>query len=226
MSNLLTPITINPPDVTIEAIRGKELLIAAEVFYVTDEPSYRRAGELIRIANEGEKAVLERWAEVCALADKTHKLLTGRRAEDAAPFKDARRVLGDRMFAWEMERKRIALLEQQQLEKEAREHAATAQAETAVALEQAGHHDAAEAVMNRPTVPVIAKPAPPPKIEGYSSREVYDFEIVAESQVRRPYCDPSAKKIRAAVAAFGPEAEDMIGGIRVFKTARQSVRRS
>ena len=166
------------------------------------------------------------------------------------PVQGAKRVLGDRMAAWDQEQARLraaaaaaAQRELERLEQAARDQAAaeqrriTAEAETrrlaeAEAMEARGDQAAAVRLLEAPiAVPVVLPapvftpapaPAAPPKVEGVSFREDYDFEITDPALLPREFLMADEKRIRGVVKAM--RAATAIPGVRAFPRRIASVR--
>lgn len=87
--------------------------------------------------------------------------------------------------------------------------------EAAEALEQEAQAVAAAAnsVENMAAMPAT----PEHKLEGVSSRENWDFEIIDENLIPREYLIPDLKKIRGVVKALKSGAK--ISGVKVFSTS-------
>ena len=226
MSSLSTPIVIETPDVSVERNDASLMLQIAQAIAITTDAGYLSAGEDVKEIARRERIIEAKMDPLCDLTNRAHKGMTGLRAELLAPLKQAREIISRKLWTWEKEREKLRQAEQARLEREARERATDSQIAKAAALDSAGHHEAAEAVLNRPVqAPVVAPPAAA-KIAGYTSRTEFTFEIVAPSEVGRVYCAPDEAKIRKLVKAMGMEAEKMVGGIRVFEAPRQAIRRS
>ncbi len=59
-----------------------------------------------------------------------------------------------------------------------------------------------------------------PKVQGVSTRQVWNYEIAHERQIHRDFLTPDHAAIRELVGALGIEAEDIVGGIRVFEETK------
>ncbi len=59
-----------------------------------------------------------------------------------------------------------------------------------------------------------------PKVQGVSTRQVWSYEIVRETDVNRDFMAPDHVAIRELVGALGTEAEEIVGGIRVFQETK------
>lgn len=225
MSSPMTPSVLQPPDVTQERNAGSLMVQAAVAFVVDTADRYQEAGgRLVHVAR-GKAMVGEKMDPLCSLTDKAHKQATGLRKELLEPFEKSDRIYRAKMWDWENTERRRRAEEQERLEAEARKQAEDEALQRAQILEAEGQHEAAEAELSQPIVTAVVAPPPPPKVEGYSSRTVYDYEIVMASAVKPAYLSPDPKKIKAAVTAHGPDAAALVGGIRVLAVARQTVRR-
>ena len=141
--------------------------------------------------------------------------------------KQANRLLGD----YEIKLKRLAEAEDRKRREAAQRAAEDAALARAQALEDAGHSEAAEQLLEEPLAPVVVpraaamKPARPVEPD-YTTAEVWTYEFIDPdgfAGVRDEYLaprHPARQKIRAEVNRLHAAAAEAVGGIRVFKKAQ------
>lgn len=173
---------------------------------VVDNPSFERAGEMAKAIAGYIKRVGEVMNPIVTAAHNAHKVAVQQRDALLKPAEGAKRILGERMAAYEREQARLrreaeeaARREQERLEREAQAAAAAeqkrlqAEAETrrleeAAALEARGDGAAAERLLAEPVaVPVVtAAPvfvptprpfAPAPRVDGVGFRQAWSAEV-------------------------------------------------
>jgi hypothetical protein len=231
---------------------SQAMAVQVQAMAITDADTYAAAGEWLRTVAAYLKKVNEVMGPIVQAAHRAHQVAVQQRDALLRPAEGAKRILGERMAAWETEQRRraqeaaaAARREQERLEAEARAAALAAEARLrkeaedqrlaeAAQLEQRGDAVGASKLLEAPVpVPVVTPapvfaPAPPvpvaPKVEGVSYRDDYDFEIFDPGQIPREYLVPDEKKIRAVVKAM--RASALIPGVRVFVRRVPSVRAS
>ena len=237
-------------EVTALERESQTLTTTVDTLVIADPESYARAGEGLRTVALYIKRVGEVLDPICEAAFHSHKVAVAQRDTLLRPAQAAKRVLGDRMAAWDAEQARLrreaeaaAQRERERLERDAREQAEAEQRRLTAAAEDrrlaeatemeargdgAGAARLLEAPMAIPVVtpaPVFAPaPAPPaaPKVEGVSYREDFDFVIDDPLLIPREYLKPDDVKIRGVVRAL--KAAAYIPGIRVVSKRIATVR--
>ena len=230
--------------------QSTSLTTDALALVVTDHASYESAGEFLRAIATYIRRVGDVLDPIVEANHRAHKVAVAQRDALLKPAMGAKRVLGDRMAAWDQtqaEQRRaaeqVAQRERQRLERAAYEQAEgeqrrlQAEAEDrrlaeAAAMEARGDGAAAVRLLDAPLpVPTVAPapvfvPAPvppaPPKAEGVSYREVYEFEVVDAALVPREYWMIDEKKIGGVVRAL--RAATHIPGVRAFSRRIAAVR--
>lgn len=221
-----------------------------DALVVTDAASFAAAGEALKTVATYIRRVGEVLDPIVQAANMAHKVAVAQREGLLAPARLAKERLGLRMATWEQqerERRRLAELaaqrERARLEAEARAQAEAEQRrlqaeaesrrlEEAAALEAQGDHAGAAHLIAAPVAAPVVIPAPifqprspappPPKVEGVSFRDEWDFRIVDESRIPREYLIVDEKKIRAVVKAMRQGAR--IPGVEVFARRVSAVR--
>ena len=171
-------------------------------FKITDDVSYKAAGELLIEVKGAAKELDEvRTSFVKPLNDIVREVNAFfKPAQDF--FKQAEAVakaaIGAYVLAQRAEQQRLLLA------------ASTAAAQVTVAQVVAGRPDPAVTLMQ------AAQDAAAPQMDGVSIREVFEWDLMDASQVPREYLSPDTAKINAAVKAGVHD----IPGIRVRIAAR------
>lgn len=183
---------------------------------VSTAAEHEVAGAYFNELCQFEDAVKERFLEGKSAADKLHKwicrlerdLLTG----PAEVKKRLTRAISD----YEVARDRSIREEQAKLQAAEIDRAKESLLTEAVALEQAGDSAAANHRLDAPPVAAVIE-MEKPRVAGMNSRKKYRKEVVDESQVKDPFWCLDHKKIDGVVDKMGPDAEELVGGIRVFE---------
>lgn len=217
---------------------------------ITDATTYESAGLLVRDIVRYIKRVDEVMSPIVRAANEAHRVAVRQRDLLLRPAEGAKRILGERMAAWELEQSRLrrqaeeaAQRERERQEAEARRAAETEQkrlqlqAEAqriaeAIRLEERGDQAAADRLMAEPIPVPTVVPAPvfdpqpiapaAPKLDGVSYSDVWDFQIENEALIPREYLMVDDKKIRAVVKAL--KGATRIPGIKAVPRRNASVR--
>lgn len=185
----------------------------AQAYSVVDAETYETAGEIVvRIAN-AEKRIHKDCDPMCEATDQAHKKTVQYRQRLLDGLEAARRRLKAQMDAWSQEQKRKARDDQAKLQVQVVSREADVRLSEAVAVDQMGDHQAAEAILAHPApVPtVVVKPAIP-KVQGVTFRTIWEPVIDDEAQVPREYLMLDMVKIRRVVSALKDQTK--IPGIR------------
>jgi len=230
---------------------GGGLVARLQAFQVIDAGTFAEAADHVKtidafltlVANHCDPNI-KRWYE-------GHKAAIAERDRIIGPSRELRRVLVDRMGAWEQaERNRQRAIEEaarreaERVEREAREAAAResarlqraaedARLEEAARLEAAGDHEGARRKLEVPTpAPLVVPPptfVPPPptstvpKVAGLHSREGWEFVIENAMLIPREFLMVDEVKVRKYVAAMGADAK--IPGVAVVPKRTQVLRK-
>lgn len=184
-------------------------------------------------------------------AYKAHKVAVATRESLLRPAEGAKRVLGERLAAWDAEQARArraleaaAREERARLDREAwqqreaednrrRAEAEARRLDEAAALEAAGDREGAARLIEAPPpydpvpppAPAVFVPPPPepaPRIDGISYRDVWTFEIVDSARIPPEFWMVDEKKIGAVVRAMRSACN--IPGIKVVVNRIAAVR--
>lgn len=169
--------TITAPDHTSDRTAGTALLAQAEALTVTDAATLVAAGTFLRACATARKNVEDRLKPAVDAAHRAHKELTTLRSELQAPFDRARLVVEPRVVEYQRAEQARLDAERREAEARARKVAEDAQLAAALEAEQAGHDDAAEAIMAEPAIVVAVPAAPAPKAEGLVTRVTYSANV-------------------------------------------------
>jgi len=158
----------------------------------------------------------------CDLAYKLHRALTGRRAEVKAPIERLDNQLRLAISAYKSAEDRRRREEEQRIAEERRQAEEARLAAEAAALEQAGDHALAAAVLEtalEAPAPVVVLPDTT-KVEGLSFRRMWKWRYLHNDKDRavqilpREYMCPDESRITKYVAAMKEASK--IPGIEVF----------
>lgn len=171
--------TIPVPDVAAYEAAAPAIVQRARALTIASEDDATEAGRfLVSIATE-RKARVSAVAPAKTAAHAAHKAMTALEAKLVAPLDEADGILRPRIAAWERAKREQYEAAQRAAAEAARKEAEAKQIANAVEAEAFGMDDVAEAIIDGPApIHVVAPVAPPPKVEGVSTRKTYRAEVV------------------------------------------------
>lgn len=194
--------------------RGIEAVAAAVV--VDSGESFTAAGELRNKCVERSKFAFALLGPRITEAHKHHKALVADLAKLQKPFDAAAKEIKAKMIAWEEAERHRRRLEQIKLEAEAKKRAEDQRLALAAELEKAGLTTQAERAVEQPVkVERVVAAAAAAKVEGFSYRSNWTFEIEDAEAIPREYLTPDVEKIGRQVRAL--RADCKIAGVRVIE---------
>ena len=166
--------------ITAEIQKAAQVYLeAANAVTITSNDDLLNAAA-IRDAGSDRYKVL--WALLnppCQEADAFHSKLTKNRDLACKPYDQGSKAVKQKMIAFTQEQERKRQLEQARLDAIAKKKAEDEALELAETLQAAGATDAAAEVLDAPIQPAATVlPKATPKIVGFSSRRIYDAEVV------------------------------------------------
>ena len=210
-ANITLPVPQTDPELSASA---KRMLLQAQELQVTTAAEYEEAAEvLVRLSareTELEKRKKELW-------DPLAKLTKGVQALFNPPLKvleQAKTTVKEKMGAYALEQRNIALERQRLADEEAEEAREKLLARAEKASDDGNHARAVilEARADSVQAPMIVSEIP--KVSGLQLRERWFFEVTDESLVPREYLMVDERLIRAEVNA--KEARAQIPGVRIW----------
>jgi len=230
--------------------QGADLVRRAEMVTITDDETFREAAELLKLVKAYLTEAKTFMRPLVAAAHRNHQLALAKLDGLTVLAAKAEAIIKPKLADYQQEQERLRreaeeaaqrmqeLLEAQERERVAAERlrlqreAEERQLAAAMEKEQTGDVQAMERILAAPiAIPTVApRPVflPPvavqaaPKVDGVSFREVWDFEVVAASQIPPEYLVPDLVAIRKVVQAL--KGKTAIAGIRVFTKPVTSVR--
>lgn len=167
-----------PESKELEA-QAKTALGQVKALVINSAESYAAAATSRNDLLGREKQWHTKLKPICESTDRAHKEATALyRLIVTDGFKEAARIIKQKMIAYDQEQKRLAEKKQIELERQEKERAEQEALEVAELLEAAGAREEAEKVLSEPIkgAPVSVK-AGTPKVEGFSYRTNYSAKV-------------------------------------------------
>lgn len=219
----------------VEQVAQKASLLVqnAQSIKVIDVTTQHQASEMLLAIARLRKEVADTFEPMKAAAFKAHRTICEQEKKHDQPLADAERAVKSQIGSFVAEQQRLAREAEEALRKaalEAAEREARAEAERraiddAIALEEMGDAEGAQAVLENPAPAPVRYVAPAPvapviaQVSGVSTREDWDFRIVDESLIPREYLDVNVPALRAVAKTTKGKAK--VPGVEFF--ARQVV---
>jgi hypothetical protein len=196
--------------------RALSVVDQAKSVKVIDAESYVTAGQMytsiVAMMKEVDDAFdknIKRWHE-------GHKGAIADKAKYWNPLDAAKRAVKKALGDYDAEQERIRRAEEARLQEIARKEEEERKLAEAIAAEQSGDKQEAEAIMEEPVyvAPVVVKKEVP-KVEGVVFRTVWKFRIIDEKKIPREYLTPDSVKIGGVVRSMKKATN--IPGIQVYE---------
>ncbi len=216
---------VEVPDTSALEAEAQEFQERAALAVIETSIGYENAGmELQRVA-QNIGAIEEAFREPKSKAFQAHKAICALEARLLAIPKAAEAAWKAARESYRQREEKERLRKEAELQAQLTHEAEERQLAEAQTLQEQGQTEAAEAVLSQPVIAPIARIEAPKATAGGSLRKRWDYKIINEGEINRPYLEPAHTRIRAQVNALGKDAEKIVGGIQVFKASTESVRR-
>ncbi|MFA5324417.1 MAG: hypothetical protein WC373_17200 [Smithella sp.] len=186
---------------------------------------YTRASDIIMSIKAIRKKITDTFKPIKQKMDAAKQEVLDQEKAADKPLKEAEAWLSPQIIEWNREQERIRKAEEDRLRKIAEDEEKERKLQEAVAAEQSGNKEEAEAIINEPVyIPPVVVPKAVPKVEGMSIRENWKFRITNEKLIPREYLKADEVKIGQVVRAMKSAAN--IPGVEVYNEGTVSGRRA
>jgi hypothetical protein len=198
-------------------VKALSIVDQAKAVKVVDIESYKYAGELWKSIGDMIKEVKATFDPICEAANKAHKAATAKRASFLDPLESVYRSVKRLMSDYDAEQERIRREAEEKLREQARKEEEERRLKEAIALEESGQKEVAEAVMETPVyvAPVVIPKAVPKMEGGPVFRTVWKFRIVNQNIIPRQYLKVDEVAIGGVVRAL--KGQTNIPGIEPYE---------
>ena len=205
------------PDIQEIDSRVLSKLEEAKGLSISNDSSYKKAGEFLLGIGDLEKAIDASFDPIIEAQHAAWKLALAKKAEHYVPLKEAETVVKDKMTDYQI------LAEKRLKEEEARRRGEAMRAveqdriDRANALIDQGRPEEALELLDAPVEapPIIMPETSAPKIAGIVTRNVWRWRIVDEKLLPREYLIPDETRIGKMVRASEGKIE--IPGVEVYQ---------
>ena len=199
----------------MEALETEVMTLATQArqFAIASAGDYSAAGALWTTLKDMRAKVAEAFDGIITKAHAAHKEAVAQKKKHDEPLEQGQKAIKQRMIGWDQERERQRKIEQAKLDAENKRKAEEQALELAAELEKAGEVHAAAEVLDAPLeVQQAIIPKSVPKVEGFSYRSNWVFDVVDANAVPREFLCLDVVKIGQIVRAM--KGATNIAGIR------------
>ena len=187
----------------------------ARQIQIKSQDDYVRASELILTIKAIRKKITDTFKPIKQKMDAAKQEVLDQEKLADKPLQEAESLLSPRIIAWNREQERIRQEEEARLREIARKEEEERQLQAAIAAEQSGNKEEAQAIIETPVqaTPVVV-PKAVPKVAGMSIRENWKFRITNEKLIPRDYLKVDEVKIGQVVRAMKSACN--IPGVEIY----------
>ena len=187
----------------------------ARQIQIKSQDDYVRASELILTIKAIRKKITDIFKPIKQKMDAAKQEVLDQEKLVDKPLQEAESLLSPRIIAWNREQERIRQEEEARLREIARKEEEERQLQAAIAAEQSGNKEEAQAIIETPVqaTPVVV-PKAVPKVAGMSIRENWKFRITNEKLIPRDYLKVDEVKIGQVVRAMKSACN--IPGVEIY----------
>lgn len=203
--------------------RSNEFEGRANAISITTQEEYVKVADFIKGIKGLSKQISETFDPIIAKAYSAHKEAVAQKKKFTDKLDNAERIIKTKMNAWTQAQEKLRIEAQrkaEEAEKKRLEEEALAKAS------KESDPEKQEEILNTAIneKPFVAPKEVAPKVEGVSTRKVYKWDLVDVKMVAIKYLMVNEKEINKIVTALGPEAEMIVGGIKVREEVVTSIR--
>lgn len=187
----------------------------AQSLVIQDTPTYLEASTFYKAIDETIQKVRASFDPIVEQAHKAHKEAIAQRDKHLKPLEAAKTLIKQKMAEYNLKLKQEEEERNRKIAEEMKKQEEEMKLAQALALEQAGEKELAEAVLEQPSniIPLtVAKPEIPNV--GVSFRKVWKFRIVNADLIPREYLKVDEVKIGQVVRAMKDGTN--IPGVEVY----------
>lgn len=172
----------------------------ANAIIIKSNEDYSRAGQLLITIKGIRKKIEDTFKPIKQKMDAAKKEVLDQEKAADAPLAAAEAIIKPRIAQWNAEQEKIRKAEEDRLREIARKEEEDRQIAAAIAAEQSGNKEEAEAIIEAPAyVPPVVLAKTTPKVAGISFTKNWKFRIVDEAKIPRQYMIPNETMIGAIV---------------------------
>ena len=170
-------------EIAVTEVEQKALSVPdqAKALTVTSNEQYEQGEGLLTICKQLETEIHAAFDGIVEKAHQAHKEAVAQRSKYLMPIEEGRKILKQKMIAYQSDQELKRFKEQQRLEAEARKRAEDEALAAAVQAEAEGDKETAEAILAEPVqvAPVVAQRTAPAASRLSAGRSVWSAEVVS-----------------------------------------------
>jgi len=196
-----------------EEVKSEALALPdqARALKVEDADTFAKANNLFLLCHGMEKKIAATFDPLCKATNEAHKAATKAKADALKPVIEAKGIIRKEMEDWNEIQNDIRKERERLAQKEERKKAETRQIERAAALEQQGHTELAEQVLEAPiVVPQVSLPTVKEELTGATFVPVWKYKIIDPKELLQAAVDG-----KIAFKIEDPDEEKTTGAVKI-----------
>lgn len=210
-------------DIEAKALSLPEM---ARALVIKDQAGFERGGQVLKDIKAMRSEINDTFDPIIKKAHEAHKEAVAKKKQIEAPLLEAEGIVKNGLAAYHEEQERIRLEAQRKAEEEAKKVAEEEQLAAALAAENDGCKEEAEAIINSPIAlvrPIV--PKAPTAAPGVSFRQNYSAEVIDLRALLRAIAEGKVpiQAIEANMTFLNQQARSLqtafnFPGVRLIKT--------
>jgi len=187
----------------------------AKALIIQSNDDFIKAGEILTVIKSLRKEIDATFDPIITKAHEAHKEAIAQKKKVDAPLVEAEGIVKPRMAAWNAEQERLRREEEERLREIARKEEEERRLKEAIAAEQAGNKEEAQAIIEAPieVAPIIVEKTTP-KPAGVSFTKQWKFRITDPNKIPRQYLKVDEVAIGGVVRSLKDKTN--IPGVEVY----------
>ncbi len=188
---------------------------AKQITTIKTVADYTRAGEILLTIKEIRKKIENTFKPIKQKMDAAKKEVLDQEKAADKPLAEAEAWIKPLIAEYNSDQEKIRQAEEARLREEARKQEEERRLQEALAAEQSGNTEEAEAIISEPVIaPPVVVPKSVPKVAGIAMTKTWKFRITDANKIPRQYLMVDEQKIGQIVRAMKEQTH--IPGIEVY----------
>lgn len=193
---------LNLPETPEQEVAERALSVPekAQAIVVVDNETYGQAGEVLTVIKGLRKEINAAFDPIISKANAAHKEAVAQKKKADAPLIEAEAYIKPQIAGYLREQERKRQEEEARLRLEVKKKADEDKMAAALAAEEAGDNEEAEAIISdpAPAAPVVLA-STTPKLADVSVKTIWKFRITDVNKIPRQYMMPNEQAIGSVV---------------------------
>ena len=188
---------------------------AKQLTVIANNDDYIKAGNILLTIKDLRKKIEASYKKIKQTIDAEKKTVLEEEREQDKPLLEAENWIKPLISSYLAEQEKIRKAEEDRLREQARLAEEERQLQAALAAEQSGNKEDAQAIIDEPVyVPPIVVQKSVPKVAGISMSKQWKYRIVDINKIPREYMMPDEKRIGGVVTKM--QGQVPIPGVEIY----------